>query len=1098
MFVRSKHLSQLGIGRLLHDDGETATLEFFDSPQNPVVLQPVPSNSIQLVTRLPAQTRVYVRNATGADWRIGRVLQHHDEDVEVAFPHGERAILSSSQVYVRWSQPIEDPTSYLANFITETPRFAQARTAFVARTLRQRNRFGGLSAYASSSIELLPHQYEVVRRVLLDPCQRYLLADEVGLGKTIEAGALIRQCVFDHPATHAIVILVPPALVMQWQTELRQRFHLAPFLGISVHVIAMDNLELLRKKLCGATMLVIDEVHQVTDGLHTGAGQNALFDLVNEAAQKVDRLLLLSATPALGNEKTFLAMLHLLEPQLYPLEEEERFRDKIRHRAEIAQIAATLAMADVYSMPDHIQALQQMFPKDALLQDYCDQLFQVALTLPDENDPALKAALQQLRTHLSETYKLNRRILRNRRSTLADLMSRRNGVAITPYQSTFRERLEQALETWREAALAITQTPSWSKWRSAFAHIYGQLLDACLSDPGRLALLLEARQSTSSKAVIGADIAADAHPAPLFPDEAELLAEIESALDMVQEEGALLAAVVDQVKACLADANAKIVVFCSGTSQADELAVLLDQKFPRTVVRHQSSVELLDEDDDEYVEDMALQQFLFEPACRVIVCDRYAEDGLNLQGGKKIIIHADLPLSPNRIEQRMGRVDRFGNINPIRSYALLCTDCDVDTEWLSMLADGFGVFRQSIASLQYMVSEQMQRLFARLFEEGLDALQELHRQLVEGHEIDKELERLRAQDLLDSIEAIDESAFEVLEDEDCDYEGIKADVEGWACDTLLFRRIETGSNSLDQVVRFEFSYGEGQRQTLFPLQTFVGNPDFIAALDVEAVGSTARHPRTFPYAFRREAALRKRVMPLRIGDTFWQGLIHFTDADERGRSFGFWRFQEDYDGEIDVFFRFDFSVYADVRPALGVVTAAGLPDDDRALRRRGDMFFAPFLLTLWLDADGLLITDPELLERLNRPYLSHSSLQSDGDANLNPERWAWVQGLGLPALDDWAGTVGQVRKEAGLALFENELYKTTVQEALDSIENQHAQHMARLLARREVMQGREAVFEDRAIAFEDKLHEALRAGITKPGVMLDAIGAVFLSNRRIP
>ena len=58
-------------------------------------------------------------------------------------------------------------------------------------------------------IDLEPHQVEVVRRVLQDPVQRYLLADEVGLGKTIEAGILIRQYVLDDPDRHQVVVLVP-------------------------------------------------------------------------------------------------------------------------------------------------------------------------------------------------------------------------------------------------------------------------------------------------------------------------------------------------------------------------------------------------------------------------------------------------------------------------------------------------------------------------------------------------------------------------------------------------------------------------------------------------------------------------------------------------------------------------------------------------------------------------------------------------------------------------------------------------------------------------------------------------------------------------
>ena len=104
-------------------------------------------------------------------------------------------------VFVRWASPIKDPTPFLANRINESPRFSDARSAFVSSQMRQRAVSMGMSALLSCAVELEAHQIEVVRRILQDPVQRYLLADEVGLGKTIEAGVLIRQCALDAQCT---------------------------------------------------------------------------------------------------------------------------------------------------------------------------------------------------------------------------------------------------------------------------------------------------------------------------------------------------------------------------------------------------------------------------------------------------------------------------------------------------------------------------------------------------------------------------------------------------------------------------------------------------------------------------------------------------------------------------------------------------------------------------------------------------------------------------------------------------------------------------------------------------------------------------------
>jgi len=74
----------------------------------------------------------------------------------------------------------------------ESPYYREARAPFVSSTLRQRAACAGMDALLSSAIEHYPHQVRAATSILEDPVQRYLLADEVGLGKTIEAGVLVR------------------------------------------------------------------------------------------------------------------------------------------------------------------------------------------------------------------------------------------------------------------------------------------------------------------------------------------------------------------------------------------------------------------------------------------------------------------------------------------------------------------------------------------------------------------------------------------------------------------------------------------------------------------------------------------------------------------------------------------------------------------------------------------------------------------------------------------------------------------------------------------------------------------------------------------
>jgi ATP-dependent helicase HepA len=131
--------------------------------------------------------------------------------------------------------------------------------------MRQRAASMGMSALLACVVELEAHQVEVVRRVLQDPVQRYLLADEVGLGKTIEAGVLIRQCILDAEKNCTVLVLVPAPLVGQWRSELSSKFFLGRCLDRSVHVVAFDDGDRIRAILPKSTMLVIDEAHHLVD-----------------------------------------------------------------------------------------------------------------------------------------------------------------------------------------------------------------------------------------------------------------------------------------------------------------------------------------------------------------------------------------------------------------------------------------------------------------------------------------------------------------------------------------------------------------------------------------------------------------------------------------------------------------------------------------------------------------------------------------------------------------------------------------------------------------------------------------------------------------
>ena len=102
--------------------------------------------------------------------------------------------------------------------------------------------------------------------------------------------------------------------------------------------------------------------------------------------------------------------------------------------------------------------------------------------------------------------------------------------------------------------------------------------------------------------------------------------------------------------------------------------------------------------------------------CWIFVCDRSAEEGRNLQFAEQAI-HFDLPLSPNRLEQRIGRLDRYGRGSVIPTYVIESAP-DTIAGWKDCLTEGFGVFDTSIASLQFAIDALLPELHDAVLDDG--------------------------------------------------------------------------------------------------------------------------------------------------------------------------------------------------------------------------------------------------------------------------------------------------------------------------------------------------------------------------------------------
>ena len=1081
-FVRIHQASwvELGIGKLVSATAGIGVVRFFDHPDDP----DPPRVRIALAhvqpVQLPVQSRVYRLDEASSRWQVGRVLDGEGDDLLVQFPNKKIANVPVAELEIRCRRPIRNPLTFLARQVTETPRFSDARSLFMKEVTRQRAACQGMSALLSSSIQITDYQHKVIKRVLQDPVQRYLLADEVGLGKTIEAGVLIRQFILDNPRTAQVLVVVPAALVDQWRAELIRKFNLDVWMDESLRVVGSDKLLEVKRCLGAAEMLVIDEAHHLsTDEDENGV---SLFGLVCQYAPSVKAMLLLSATPALTDTQGFLKMLHLLDPVVFPLNDLDGFKRRIESRQFIAELVAGLIPENALVMEDDLDRLMVAFQDDALLQARVARLRPIVQGLPDEDDEEFVEALDAVRTHIAETYKLHRRILRNRRRSFPWATPKRSGLRRVAYTCQHQSQRNAAIEDLRLMLVNDAVTGSFD--RVVLQHAIQPTRDDSLEQ-----LLL-------SQADASADHLAQA-------------ARVDAWSRQSREQESRLRALSREVQSQLQDAQVQVAVFCDRSGTADEVYESLKALLRHQVVRHR--VRDRDEFDDldpesERLETHDWRRFMRDPGdCRVLVCDYTAEEGLNLHGGRKVVIHFDLPASPNRVEQRLGRFDRFGSGNAIESVAIVCSNDPDELAWVDCLERGFEVFEQSVASLQYLVDEVMQMLPQQWMGQGTTAMVALEKQLSgTAGRMSRERRRIDQQDTLDSLGAKPDDSFEELESADDEWKAWGTAFRGLSEKTLQLARVtmpwKVALPQGEEVFRTRYTTS-GAAPTLFPLSVFVS--DFLGTLDTDAPGANTRNLLSHPYSLRRNTALSKdgqamRVRPLRFGDPLVEALQAFCQTDDRGRVFAVWRHWPGYsatDGSgNDLFFRFDFLVEADLAEGGPSGSAAEGPSS-RALRRRADGCFSPQFITAWVGVDRAAI--PLAPDYLTTPYRSkQDSIESGRDFNLNPSRWHLLATRDdVPWLQDWARVCQQAEEDAlahvrGLRIVHEQI--ASAQRLLNDQLQTRTAYLQNRIAR---LSGFARQAEEAELVAELDRHEQLTAAITQPRFHLDVVGAVFLSPR---
>ena len=511
-------------------------------------------------------------------------------------------------------------------------------------------------------ISIRPRIYQFVPLLMalrLDPV-RILVADDVGVGKTIEALLIARE-LFDRGEIKRICVLCPPCLCEQWQRELSEKFNLdavvirsgtvrqleRPTAGRSsiyqyypLQVASIDFLKTDRNKhqflhFC-PDLVIVDEAHGSAVSAESNPGQHHRHQLVREIAAKENQhVILLTATPHSGVESAFRSLLAILrpefadwdtssltEPQRIELAKHfvQRTRRNIEHDWEGEHCFPERESSDeIYRLSP---AYQKLFTETY---NFCSEIVQSGQTLDKRHQ----------RVRYWGALALLRCVMSSPAAAVAALESRHDATAGSEEEPDFRSFVFESSED-------RTDDDQPTPPVEAAEATLGEADRRRLRELGRLSKTL--LQSA---------------------DDTKLMRCAELVATLIRE-------------------GLHPIVWCRYIATADYLADGLQKalRHSHSNVRVVSITGRMGDDERR----AKIKELADDEPCRVLVATDCLSEGINLQDAFNAVLHYDLPWNPNRLEQREGRVDRYGqNAKVVKAIRYFSPDSAVDGVVLNVL-----------------------------------------------------------------------------------------------------------------------------------------------------------------------------------------------------------------------------------------------------------------------------------------------------------------------------------------------------------------------------------------------------------------------------
>ncbi len=721
----------------------------------------------------------------------GVVISTAGEYARIFFPQGERQVPVSTLVVA-----LSHNERVVANVGSGPDRATKAWLSWKAHELPLQD---AASSLTSAKIDLLPHQVVLTHRIASASPRRFLIADEVGLGKTIETALVLRELASRGELNRALMV-VPAGLVNNWHQELNEVFNLNFEVfgregdvsdrrsnAFAKHNLLIASIDTLKrpariKRLLEAPrwdLVVFDEAHHCTaykQGGKTRKTQN--YKLAEALRDHARDMILLSATPHQGDHYRFWKLMDLLDPTLFSNETE-----MVEERHRLNPFIFRRTKADACKADGSTLFARRWVHTEAFTMSEREREFYQALNEYLRDGFALAKKQGGKGTALGFVMTIFQKIAASSFAAVHRTLRRRL-MALTVHEGLMHDEnldIDARDFAFNEAREQIRQEFDLGDDRMAEVEI-----DRILNDLKRRLLKkineeqLAAASDTFTdelETAAAEDAAMDA-VAYALPEERFRIKELLGLFPSARETK------VDKLVGALGvlweqNPEERIVIFATYLGTVEMLGEQIEKAYPG-----QGVVVLKGGDHGSKL--AAERRFKQANGPRVMICTAAGREGINLQHAR-VLFNFDLPWNPMDMEQRIGRIHRYGQVDTAQVYNLVLGDT-IEGRIFLLLDEKLEEIAKTLGKVDEkgVVEEDLRSQILGQLSEQIN-YQQLYSQALQDPELKRT--RLELEAAMDNAKHAKDAVFELFQD-----------LDGFSLDE--YAPLSDTEESMDDLVRF--------------------------------------------------------------------------------------------------------------------------------------------------------------------------------------------------------------------------------------------------------------------------------------------------------